>query len=51
MTPAALLEAAAVGDRDAWRQVVEPYSRPLWSVTTRMHLSALARAEPRAWLA
>ena len=44
-SPALLLKAAAAGDAEAWNQIVDDYSRLVWSVARGFRLSAADAAD------
>jgi len=51
-SPALLLDAAVHGDQEAWNQIVERYSRLVWSVARgyRLSLSDTADVAQTTWL-
>lgn len=51
-SPALLVEAAARGDQEAWNQIVEDYSRLVWSVARgfQLSLSDTADVAQTTWL-
>jgi RNA polymerase sigma factor (sigma-70 family) len=51
-SPALLVKAAAGGDAEAWRQIVEDYSRLVWSVARgfRLSLADAADVTQNTWL-
>ena len=51
-SPALLLKAAAAGDTEAWQQIVDDYSRLVWSVARgfRLSLADAADVSQTTWL-